>query len=408
MGKKTVLWICLMMAAFPLAGCWSSRELTDIAFVIAIGVDKTENNRYLLTMQVMNPRNSASMQQVSSSKGSPVNVYTGHGNTIVEASREAMQHTSRELYFSHANLVVIGEDLAREGVLEVFDRLERSPQFRTTSFVVIAKDMRATDLLKILTPIDQIPANKIIKTIRFSESLWGEAIKKDVKEAIDELSSSGKQLTLTGLAVVGDKEKGRSVGDMEKTFIPSRIYSDEIGVFKNDHLIDWIGGETARGFLWTQNRIKSTIVNFDWANHKEAVSYRVVRSKTGTKAELSNGKPSVTVSVKVEGNIGETHVPVDLWDPKVLVRLQTAAEKEIKKEIMESIAYAKEKKVDIFGFGELFYSDHPRYWKTAAKDWTEKIFPELNVDIRVDAYIRRSDLRIKPYFYHMNKLKDGE
>jgi spore germination protein KC len=405
MRKQILLWLCLMLTVPSLAGCWSSRELTNIAFVIAVGIDKSEDNRYLLTMQIMNPRNSASMQQVSSSKGSPVNVYTGHGNTIVEAAREAMQHISRELYFSHANLVVIGEDLAREGVLEIFDRLERSPQFRRTSFVVIAKDMRATDLLKILTPIDQIPANKIIKTIKFSESLWGEAIKKDVKEAIDELSSSGKQLTLTGFSIEGNKRNGRNATDMEETFVPSRIISDKIGVFNNDRLIDWIGGETARGFLWTQNRIKSTIVNFDWANHKEAVSYRVVRSKTGTKAELSNGRPSVTVSVKVEGNIGETHVPLDLWDPAELVKLQRAIRKEIRKEILKSVEFAKEKKVDIFGFGEYFYSDHPKYWKRVKKEWNQKIFPELEVNVRVDAYIRRSDMRTKPYFYRM---KGGE
>ncbi|MGE6258324.1 hypothetical protein ACQKCU_10490 [Heyndrickxia sporothermodurans] len=52
-----LIGICIL-----LSGCWDKKELTDLSIVNAIGIDKTENGRYLLTFQIINPGNVAAEQ----------------------------------------------------------------------------------------------------------------------------------------------------------------------------------------------------------------------------------------------------------------------------------------------------------------------------------------------------------
>ncbi|MNG36787.1 hypothetical protein D3C84_1239290 [compost metagenome] len=68
--------------------------------------------------------------------------------------------------------------MAREdGVNPLMDALDRDPEFRNTSTMVIANHSTAADLVKALTPVDKIPANKVMKTLEFTQRKWGETVK---------------------------------------------------------------------------------------------------------------------------------------------------------------------------------------------------------------------------------------
>lgn len=55
-----------------LSGCWSKKELTDLAIVAALGIDKNEEGRYVGTLQIINPSNVAGgMQGGGGSQGPP-------------------------------------------------------------------------------------------------------------------------------------------------------------------------------------------------------------------------------------------------------------------------------------------------------------------------------------------------
>ncbi|MEH7683409.1 Ger(x)C family spore germination protein, partial [Priestia megaterium] len=73
-------------------------------------------------------------------------------------------------YYAHTNLLVVGEKMAtEEGLDTLIDALDRDPEFRNTSSLVIANHSSAADLVKTLTPVDKIPANKVLKTLEFTE-----------------------------------------------------------------------------------------------------------------------------------------------------------------------------------------------------------------------------------------------
>lgn len=397
MNKR--LFFIFLLGTVLLSGCWSKKELTDLALVAGLGIEKNEEGKYVGTIQVVNPGNVAEGQQGGGSgQGPPVSVYSATGDNIIEASRELSTKVSRRLYYAHTNLVVIDEQLAREeGITKILDAMDRDPEFRVTTTVIIAHGVKAGDIMKALTPIDKIPSSKIIKTLKFTEESWGEHLNVNIKEIINALTSSGKEPLITGFHLVGDHDEAKKMESIQQTAPAAIIQTNGLAVFKEGKLIGWIHGEAAKGSVWILDRIKRTNVTINWKEEKGAISYQVMRQKTNISARMQDGQPIITVEVRAEGDIGEVIVPIDLTDPHVFLEIEKGAEEEIKKEIEQAVQEAKEYKSDVFGFGEAVRRLDPDAWETLKAEWDDRHFPELQVEVKVDAFVRRSGLRNKSF-----------
>jgi len=397
--KKLLFFLVILGNTLLLSGCWSKKELTDLAIVAAIGIDKNEEGRYVGTLQIINPANVAGgMQGGGGSQGPPVSVITGTGDSIVELSRRTSRKLSRRLYYAHTNLVVISEDLAKEeSISNILDPLERDAEFRSTAIIVIAQGSKASDIVKVLTAIDKIPANKVIKTLKFTERTWGENFSVNMQEAIKTLVSPGKELVVSGFRVSGDGDKGGKMENTQQTEPSSLIYAGSLAIFKTGKLTAWIDGKTARGCVFLLDKLKASAIAAKWEGKDEAIIYELIRQKTTVMAKMEKGKPRVSIEVQAEGNIGEARVPIDLNSPDVLLKVEKEIEKEIKKEITMAIKQAKKNKSDIFGFGDALHRSNPEAWKKMKSKWNDVYFPEVKTDIVVNAFIRRTGLRNNPH-----------
>jgi spore germination protein KC len=403
MIRKWIFLFIILTGIVLLSGCWSKKELTDLAFIAAFGIDKNEEGRYVGTFQIINPGNVAGgLQGGGGGERPPVTVYSTTGDNLVEVSRRASGKVSRRLYYAHTNLVVISDELAKEqGITTIFDAFDRDPEFRSTATVVIAHDTKAADIVKILTPIDKIPANKVIKTLKFTERRWGEHMNVNIQEVMKSLVSPGKEPVITGFRLNGNAKQTRKLENVQETAPEAVLQADGLAIFKEGKLIDWFQGETARGTVWGLDKIKATDVNINWEGKKEAVAYQVIRQNTKVSVNMKKGQPSISIHVRADGDIGEVTVPVDLTNPHVLMNIEKAVEKEIKKEIHDAVQRAQKNKSDIFGFGEAVHRSEPKTWKQLKHDWNDVYFPELEVDVTVDAFVRRTGLRSKSYLSDM-------
>ncbi|WP_010281232.1 Ger(x)C family spore germination protein [Bacillus timonensis] len=404
--NKVILFVMLFLSMLLLTSCWSKKELTDIAIVSALGVDLDGDGRYVGTIQVVNPGNVAGGQQGggNNSYGPPVNVYSETGNNLVEISKKFSTKISRRLYYAHTNLVVVGERLAREeGILHILDAMDRDPEFRITSVVVIAQDTAAKDLLRTLTPIDKLPSNKVIKTLKSTEKNWGSHLEVNMKDVINDLVSEGKEPLITGFGVRGEINQAMKLENLQETTPEAILQAEGIAVFKDGKLVDWLQDDTARGSLWILDKIQETDLNIDWEGKVDAIAYEVIRQNTKVSSTTQQGKPMINVEVQAEGEIGEVEVPIDLTNPHLLLRIETEIEKEIKKEIQEAIKQIQANKSDVFGFGEVVHQSDPKLWKKIKADWNDVYFPDLQVDVKVNSFVRRSGLRSKSFLSEMKE-----
>ncbi|MET1014455.1 MAG: Ger(x)C family spore germination protein [Paenisporosarcina sp.] len=399
MNRKSIFLYLIMTSTVLVSGCWSQKELNEIAIISAMAIDKNDDGKYVKTIQLINPSNVAGGLQGGGGGQSPaVSVYTATGDSVLEAHFNASSKISRRLYHAHANLLVISEDLAKEeGITGILDAFERDPEVRITSRVVIAHRTKAADLLKSLTAIDKIPAEKINGTLQYTEKLRGENIEVTIQDIITALTSPGREPVISGFRMKGDIEQGKKMENVQQSELDTTLQADGLAIFKEGKLIDWYQGEMSRGVVWILNKIKQTDVELDWEEKKNIIVYNVIRQKTKVSADTKNAFPVITIHVRAEGDIREVRTPVNLTDPTVILEIEKVLEKEIKKELEETVMRTQQNKSDIFGFGEVVHRSDPEKWKKMKSDWNDAYFPNLKVNVKVEAFVRRTGLTTNSY-----------
>jgi spore germination protein KC len=382
-----------------LSGCWSTEELTNLAIISAVGIDKNKEGKYVYTIQMINPGNVAGGLQGGSGGQTPAtNALSATGDTIVEASRLLSKKVSRRVYYAHTNLVVVNEQLAKEeGILKILDAIERDPQFRTTATIVIARGQKASDIMRFLSTLDKIPANSVNKVLKNTATVWGEQPSRNIHEVIQDLETPGKETIIPGFQMTGEPQAIGRMESLQQTKPKQGLETSGLAIFKSGKLIDWYEGETARGVSWVLDKIKQTSLTLNWENNKEAIVYDVARQTTKIKTKIQNGQPEIYIFTEAEGDIAEITAPIDLSNLKIRAKIQEIAEKEIKKEMNLAIEQGKKNQTDIFGFGDNIHLSNPQEWKKLQQDWNDVYFPEVKVHVSVKSFIRESGLNHKSY-----------
>ena len=385
-----------------LSACWNQKELTELALVMALGVDKGKDKKFKLSFQLVNPGNVTTGQSGGGGQGLPIAVYRSTGNTITEAARNATKKVSRRLYYAHTNLVVVSEKIAREDMLYILDALDRDPEFRTTTEIVVARGCTAEDIVTTITILDKLPVNKITKQIKASEAMLGENSSVNIDDFLTGIISEGKQSFLNGYRLVGKKSKGREAQNLEKTTTDAFLSSDGLAIFHQGKLRGWVDSDEARGIIWIEDKLKSTDISIPWKKKKNALVVAPIRSKTKVSVSFINQKPQINIKIDSEGWISEANTAIDLNNPEIIAKIDKLVEKEISRQILDSVHSLQKLKCDIFGFGEKVHISNPNSWKNLQGNWDEE-FAALKVNVKVDFYIRREGIRTVPFWSSMGK-----
>ena len=382
MKKITSTFIVLFML-MGLTGCWSAHELTELAIATALGIDKTEDG-YRVSVQFVNP---AEIAAKKSSMGVPISVHSAEGRSILEATRKLTTTAPRKVYLAHVRVIVFGEELAKEGIRKPLDFLSRDHEMRADFVIAIAKDLKAEDLIKVLTPMEKVAANKIFSSIETSEKNWAPTKIVLLDELITSLVSEGKQPVVTGIYLVGDPESGSHISNIQQVNTPTKIKSDYLGVFKEDKLIAWLDEPESKGFNYITDNITRT-VGFIECGEEGTLTIETIRSKTKLVGAIENGRPMIKIHVSMESNIGDVECSMDLSKSETIKDIEKDFNKKTKAIIMNSVERAKELGTDIYGFGEAIERAEPKKWEELKKNWDEE-FVKTDVVVHVDLKIRR-------------------
>lgn len=372
--------IILILSSLLLSSCWDKKELNELAIVFALGVDKVEDG-YEISAQVVNPDILASKN--ANSTRSPVVTFHGKGDSIYEAIRKMTTLTPRKLHFSHMQLVVFGEELASQGISETIDLLARDREVREDFNFVVSRNSNAGEILEVLTPIEKIPASKIINSLNASIKAWGSTASVNIDDITSTLKSSQKNLVLSAIEIYGDRELGKELTNLESIDVPTILKLEGLAVFKKDQLIGYLTEEESKGFNYLSDKIETTIETISCPKEGK-LSTEVIRAQTKTKGNFENGTPKIKVHINVEQNVREVKCSLNLTEEKNLKYINKKTADLIKTRIEDTLTIAQENfQSDIFGFGDVLYREDLNQWKKIKDDWLS-IFPKLDVKVEVD------------------------
>lgn len=371
--------IIIVLGCFFFTGCWNYRELSDLSISTGMSIDK-DGDEYKVGMLISN----AQKIQGNSKEGeSQTIVLDAKGKTLLEALKNIELVSPKEVYIRHLLVIVISEDIAKEGLNQILDYLFRDPQSRKMFYLILARDCKAKDTLKILSPLEAFPSQNI--AINIKETYQLQAIMTDVtyNSFLKDLLEPGKDPYVNSVMIEGDVDEGEKEDNLKQTEPDTSIKMGTAGIFKQDKLIGWTSKNENRGLNLLNNKIGTMYTVFDYRD--DLVSITLPKIDVQTKVKMEKKKPVIDVSIKATGSLNEINQKVNIEDPNVIKEIEKGAEKEIKGYTDEALKMAQETyQSDVFGYGSLIHKQYPKYWNKVKKNWNQNEFSKLKVNVKVE------------------------
>ncbi|MFW6022804.1 MAG: Ger(x)C family spore germination protein [Halanaerobiaceae bacterium] len=382
MIKKMNITIIIILLMTILTGCWDNRSLTDLGLVLAMGIDK-KGDSYEVSYQVVKPGTIKGKQGGGSGQEQAYWTYTSSGETVFDAVRNALKTTNKKLYLNYTQIVVIGESLAREGIKDVLDFLERDPEFGRDSYMIVVKGGEAKEIIDAESNQEDIPAMHISNILENNRVLGK---MKDVA-IIDVYKKMNKEYSEL---IVGKIEKINS--EKEKLTIKD-LKVEGSAVFIKDKLVGWLGVEETRGLLFIENKINNTLlVVQNPIKENKKVSIEIKKSETKININFKDKKPVFVIEVNARGNIAGQQGKGDLTEDRTLKKLQGKIKEEIKSEIKSAINKSMNVyNSDFLDFSGVINRKDFTQWNKLKEKW-DSIFPDIEVRVEVKFNIIQSGL----------------
>lgn len=375
MKKRKLLALLLLLFSVALftTGCWNRKELDKLGIVSAIGIDKGEDGKVKLSVQIIKPE-SLKKGGGGGEKEKPVIILSSTGDTVFDAIRNFVAKSGRKLFHPHNSVIVLGEKMAREGVLPVIDWFNRDHEMRPLAWVMVTKG-EASDIILAKSELENIPGQQIDMMLQDYGAV-SKAVPVHLLEFYDKLTSESGHPVLGRIQV---KE------EIDKT---SAFEFKGAGVFRKDKLIGWLDPLETRGYLWIWDKVKSGIITVPCPeNENKLVSLEIIKAGSKIKPEFKEGKVSCRIEVKVQSNLGESMCNENLAKPETIAILEEEQRKAVEQEIKTLVKQAQEEfKVDILGLGAVTMRKYPGEWKELKDRWEEE-FPQVEVEVEVSSKI---------------------
>ncbi|OMF63352.1 hypothetical protein BK139_01435 [Paenibacillus sp. FSL R5-0490] len=373
-----MLFILLSVAAVFLAPL-DKHELNELSFSFAMGVDHAEDG-YEVSLQLINPAAVAGKSQVPNS---PYVVYKATGKTIDTALERISVNISRYNYLKQIEVILLGEAIAREGkAKDVYDYILHSAQIPSDANLVIARDVSASELLKIYSPIEGFSAFEIENIL---QKLGRDIPVTATEIKVDEIKE-GKDIAMPFIKVEGDLKSGKERGNFETTS-PGHIAYGGLALFKEDKLSMFLdyrdaaiitilqGGESGFSIEASCPKDENNLFTF-------RVFGNLARER---KVETYEDRYIFHYNLRISGDISQMKCKVNLEDPDDIELLEKEIEKTIQNHVQDLLALLQENEMDPLGLGLFMREKNPETWKKLKPDWPA---PIKNAEIKLNTKIK--------------------
>lgn len=372
MYKRIIVMLFMFMF---LTGCYDKKEIDDYAYVVAIGVDKKDDEKYKFTVSVANPNVIGEAKEKA--EGALSNI-TVEATDFFSAVEIANYNLSKKVNLSHTKLIVFSKSLAQKGLKPFCDSFVRELKIRPATLVAISED--ASSYLENLKPILEINPEKYFKEI-FDEDNANFLESATLSEFFYASNQKERNIVLPVVNVIDDKkdnkgeEKTYNQNDVELTKLPIKSNNKSmitgIGFFMSDKLIatGTYAEDIFHSFISKKTKKTSYTVNVEESNDNIVVSMTHFK-KPQIKVKCED-VPKISVKLFVDCEV--VYLPEGISKEKNSQKISQIVKEDIKKNVKIYLEKtSKELKCDIDNFSKYAKGNFLNYDRWYKYNWNEK------------------------------------
>ena len=385
---RLVVALVVVLAAAILGGCWDARDLEDRAIVVGVGLDRARGGGIQVSLEVTIPGGTTTRPGISGNQlgqrgagaGGTKVVLTGTGATVHEALAAMRDGTRFDLFLGHVRIVLIGEELARQGVLQHLEMLVQNPEIRRLIPMAVVRG-RARDYLMMTVAQDNTAAlylsqmlDDLIRT--------GRAPNVDLSRFLTDVSEPGVDPVVSIL--------GRGPGT------EAGVQWVGLGVFRDDRLRAVVRPPQAWYLMWAMGSPRRTTL---FVPVREPVSGGVILDIFHVDSRLTvQGPPDgrqAVVRLLIEGRVAEHRAGgIDLTKTATMRRIQDQTQRDLQGRVQRLVDQVRRQGADPFGIGRALRTVDPRLWREPP-GVTRAAAQRCQARVEVVVRLRRTGLTIR-------------
>ena len=375
--KKIIIIVMLILLT---SGCSDYRELSDMAMISNIAIDK-EDDKYKVIVQVLDSSQSKSGE---GSLSPSVTVYDSEGKTLHEAFRNVTLESPKKLYIGHVDTVLIGENAVKEGVSEFIDFILRDPEIEKDFNLIISSEP-VKDAMNVLPPLVSIPSENVSSSIEIASEIQGMVTNVSFDEFVSNILVKGIDPVLPTLYIKKVETDNEEINPEKRL-----VLSKKLGIFKDDKLVNYLNDNASLGYNLLNNEGTSSIISFKCDKDAYA-SIELLGAKSGF--TYDKDKNVIKIKMDLTGTLSELNCNMDISKEKEVKELEEMLKKRIKEILDEMITSLKENNSDFIGIGKYLYQNDYKYYKKN-KDKIEDMLKDIKAEYDINiTYTQKTSIK---------------
>lgn len=366
--------------------------IEDNCFVMAIAIDKgiedKENVRITISSEKFSGDEGSNSSSSSNSSKTP-DVISCEGKTIFEAIRKFSTFYNKKLFLGHTKCLLIGEDIAKEDLLNYLDFYARDHEIRFNYTISVVKGNTGEAVLRLGDKNKDYILDTLQGIFKNTERL---SVSKNIKlkDALQMFNNKYIATYVPSIKIISKKD-----AEKKETI---EIVVDGFAVFNGTKLNGFISDNTSRGLNWINGNVQSTIVVIKDKDDSN-VSLEVLNSKSEIEVELNDNIPKANITLEVSSNFVEQMSQKFSYSTEDINFLLEAQNDKIKNEIESALKYLQKNGLDAIGISDKIYHKYPLKWDDIKENWQE-LFKNMDINVTVKSKINRT--------YHIEEVIRNE
>lgn len=405
--KQLCFILMIISVIFNFTGCYDAQGIEDLAYVVAIGLDVTDNNDLLLSIQIAtsnNPNSSSNDSSSSTSQSKGSNITTVKCNTIDSGLSLINNHISKKINLSHCQVVLISEKLAKEGISSYIDTLLNNSELRNDCSIIITKCDTKDYLNNVNPALENLTARFYESTLN-SAKYSGYTTDVTLFEFYSKMKDSCSQAyAILGTAILNNQTNKPLQENANYTAgnnpIEDMDVIDNLGiaVFKDDKLVGELTGLDSICHILVTNNLKSCILSVPNPlksndNVEEYIDLALTsEKKSQSRVIFDNGFPHISIEIYLVAQGLSMNKNLDYDNIYQLDTIQSAATLYITEQIKSYLEKtSKELESDICGFGICALKNYLTIQEWYASNWLDN-YRNATFDVNVHLNVKSGNL----------------
>lgn len=374
--KIFLLLPVLIISTMGITGCWDYREIDNLAIVAGIAIDSGTNYRYRMSVELIN---------IESGQDTKIStkIVSTESTTLFDAARDMISIVGKRLYWSHAKVLIVSQEVAGMGLTKIMDWFTRDAETREDIEILVATTPTAKEILDGHSVINEIKSFAIAEMLKNQESL-AKAPETNILTFDIQANTKGLSLAIPAIALKA----------MDGNLVPQL---NGAAVIKADKLIGFLNVQEVKDLLFIQDEVEGGIlVEQSIIKEDEYISLEIFKNKTKKEVSIEDDKIKMKIDVDTTVALGETSDCCLTLEKEEIEKLEQKIAESMKKRLKALTAKMQtEYTADVFGFGAILQQNKAQEWKKIEDKWDET-FRNLDVEINTKVRIRNTGILMKP------------